>query len=211
MQYVQLRHYFKDFTIFSLNDIRQLEPNFHRRRLNEWQEKGYIKKVIKEFYVFSDKPVDENTVFEMANRIYKPSYISFETALSFYQFIPESVYGVTSASTRRTYTFHTHVGNFFYRTIKPDLFFGYEMNTYNGKIYKIAEPEKSMLDFLYLSPHLRTDPDFESLRINYEIFFQRVDLDKLEAYSLKYSQKTLIRRFSSFIRFLSVQREGNNA
>jgi predicted transcriptional regulator of viral defense system len=211
MQYVQLRHFLKDYTIFSLNDIRQLEPNFHRRRLNEWQEKGYIKKVVKEYYIFSDKPIDENALFEIANRIYKPSYISFEAALSFYQFIPESVYGITSASTRRTYTFHTLLGNFLYRTIKPDLFFGYEMNTYNGNVYKIAGPEKSVLDFLYLNRHMRTDADFESLRINYEIFFQVIDLNKLNSYSLKYSQKTLASRLNRFIRFLSDQKEKINA
>lgn len=211
MQYVQLRHFLKDYTIFSLNDIRQLEPNFHRRRLNEWQEKGYIKKVVKEYYIFSDKSIDENALFEIANRIYKPSYISFEAALSFYQFIPESVYGITSASTRRTYTFHTLLGNFLYRTIKPDLFFGYEMNTYNGNVYKIAGPEKSVLDFLYLNRHMRTDADFESLRINYEIFFQVIDLNKLNSYSLKYSQKTLASRLNRFIRFLSDQKEKINA
>jgi predicted transcriptional regulator of viral defense system len=211
MQYVQLRHNFKDHTIFSLNDIRQLEPNFHRRRLNEWQEKGYIKKVVKEYYIFSDKPIDENVLFEIANRIYKPSYISFEAALSFYQFIPESVYGITSASTRRTYTFHTRLGNFLYRTVKPDLFFGYEMNTYNGNVYKIAGPEKSVLDFLYLNCHLRTDADFENLRINHEIFFEEIDLNKLNTYSQKYSQKTLVSRLNRFIRFLSVQRERYNA
>jgi predicted transcriptional regulator of viral defense system len=211
MQYVQLRHLLKDYTIFSLNDIRLLEPNFHRRRLNEWQEKGYIKKVVKEHYIFSDKSIDENVLFEIANRIYKPSYISLEAALSFYQFIPESVYGLTSVSTRRTYNFHTYLGNFSYRTLKPDLFFGYEMITYNGNVYKIAGPEKAVLDFIYLNPRLRADPDFESLRINHEIFFQVIDLDKLNSYSSKYSQKTLASRVNQFIRFLSVQMERTNA
>jgi predicted transcriptional regulator of viral defense system len=207
MQYVQLRHHFKDHTIFSLNDIRQFEPNFHRRRLNEWQEKGYIKKVVKEYYIFSDKFIDENVLFEIANRIYKPSYISFEAALSFYQFIPESVYGITSASTRRTYAFHTPLGNFRYRTVKPDLFFGYEINSYNGSVYKIAGPEKAVLDFLYLNHHLKADADFESLRMNHEIFFQAIDLNKLNAYLHKYSQKTLVRRLNRLIRFLSDQKE----
>ena len=35
MQYIQLRQSFKDFTIFSLSDIRQVEPGFHRRRLKK--------------------------------------------------------------------------------------------------------------------------------------------------------------------------------
>ncbi len=211
MKYVQLRHNFKDHTIFSLNDIRQLEPNFHRRRLNEWQEKGYIKKVVKEYYVFSDESIDENALFEIANRIYKPSYISFESALSFYQFIPESMYGMTSASTRRTYTFHTPLGNFLYRTVKPDLFFGYEINTYNDNVYKIAGPEKALLDFFYLNRHLRTDADFESLRMNNEIFFQKIDLNKLNSYVEKFSQKNLFGRLNRFIWFLSDQREKINA
>lgn len=211
MQYIQLRQAFNDFTVFTLNDIRQIDPNFHRRRLNDWQAKGYIKKAIKEFYIFSDKHLDENVLFEIANRIYKPSYISFEMALSFYQFIPEIVYSMTSASTRRTYVFHTLFGDFQYRTIKPALFFGYEIIPYNSKIFKIAEPEKAILDYLYINAHLKTGTDFESLRINEEIFFQKIDLDKLTAYCQKFQNKMLIKRMSRFIKFLTSQRNRNNA
>ncbi|MCK4418271.1 hypothetical protein KAV79_00495, partial [Candidatus Aerophobetes bacterium] len=127
MQYVELKEALKDFTIFSLNDIKRIDRSFFRTRLNEWQGKEYIKKVIKGYYIFSDLELNENALFEIANKIYKPSYISFETALSFYHLIPESVYGITSASTRRTYKFKTQMAEFSYRTIKPELFFGYEL------------------------------------------------------------------------------------
>ena len=43
VQYLEFQNALKDFTVFSLADIRQAEPRFHRRRLNGWQEKGYIK------------------------------------------------------------------------------------------------------------------------------------------------------------------------
>lgn len=207
MQYIHLRQAFNDFTIFSLSDIRQLEPGFHRRRLNEWQDKGYIKKIIKEFYIFSDKNIDENVLFEIANRIYKPSYISLEMALSYHQLIPESTYGMTSVSTKRTYTFHTSMGGFKYCMIKPDIYFGYEIIPYNGKAFKIAEPEKAVLDFLYLNHQLKEFADFESLRINTEEFFQKIDLNKLKAYCQKYLQKTLTRRLNCFIKFLVSQKD----
>jgi len=211
MQYIQFRQHFKEYTVFSLNDIRQVEPNFHRRRLNEWQDKGYIRKVIKQFYIFADKEIDEQTLFEIANRIYKPSYVSLEMALSYYQLIPESVYGITSVSTRRTYRFNTAVGEFRYRTLKPDLFFGYALIRPERRIVKVAEPEKAVLDFIYFNPNLRSPSDFDSLRIDEDAFFQRIDLKKLEAYTQKYSQRTFSQRMENLIKFLSSNRDRNNA
>src|SRR3989344_3452385 len=42
---------------------------------------------------------------EIANRIYGPSYVSFEYALAYYRLIPETVYTVTSATTKTTREF----------------------------------------------------------------------------------------------------------
>ena len=133
MQYLELKESLKGFTIFSLTDIKKLNGNFHRRRLNEWQDKDYIKKVSKGFYIFSSLELNENVLFEIANRIYTPSYISLEMALSYYHLIPESVYGITSVSTRRTYKFKTSIAEFNYRTINPQLFFGYDIVKYDNK------------------------------------------------------------------------------
>ena len=73
MQYITLKEKLRDFTIFPITEIRKLDTGFHRRRLNEWQDKGYIKKVIKGYYIFSDLKLNENALFEIANRIYGPS------------------------------------------------------------------------------------------------------------------------------------------
>jgi len=83
MKYLELKSELRDFTIFSLNEIRNIEPGFHRRRLNEWQDKGYIKKVVRGYYIFSDLKLSEETLFKIANRIYLPSYISLESAFFF--------------------------------------------------------------------------------------------------------------------------------
>ena len=45
-----------------------------------------------------------------------------ESALSFYQLIPEAVFQLTSLSTRKTNNFHNHLGSFRYQTIHRSLF-----------------------------------------------------------------------------------------
>lgn len=206
MQYVQLKESLKDFTVLSLNDIRRIDNTFHRRRLNEWQDKDYIKKVIKGYYIFSDLVLNENALFEIANRIYSPSYISFEMGLFYYHLIPESVYGITSASSRRTYKFKTPIAEFNYKTIKPELFFGYDIIRYDNKYFKIASPEKAILDYFYINSHLKKESDFASLRINKDMFSEQIGTKRLYAFLKKFGQKTLKNRINSFLEFLSAER-----
>ena len=172
MNYIEFRKIAGPFTVFSLADIRQADPAFHRRRLNEWQEKSYIRKVIKGYYVFTDAPLNEKALFEIANRIYAPSYVSFEMALAYYGLIPESVYGITSASTRKTSHFKTQIGSFIYRTIQPKLYFGFDLVKNNEKLFKLASPEKAFLDLFYIKTELRDAASFESLRVNNEAFLK---------------------------------------
>ncbi len=202
MQYIELKESLKGFTIFSLTDIEKIDSNFHRRRLNEWQDKGYIKKITKGYYIFSDLELNENVLFEIANRIYSPSYISFEMALSYYHLIPESVYGITSASTRRTYKFKTLIAEFSYRTIKSGLFFGYNLVNYNNKYFKIASIEKAILDYFYINPQIEKSSDFASLRINRELFLKQIDEERLYSFLNKFDKKVLTKKINSFLRFL---------
>jgi len=198
MKFLELKNELKDFTIFSLNEIRTIAPNFHRRRLNEWQDKGYIKKVIRGYYIFSDLQLSEEILFKIANRIYLPSYVSLESALSYYHLIPESVYGITSISTRRTYHFKTSVGEFIYRSVKPQLFFGYYLMGYKDQHLKMASIEKALLDYFYLHPDIETEQDFDSLRINKEMFFEQMDEKKLMSFLGRFNQKKLTGRINHF-------------
>jgi len=202
MQYIKLKESLKDFTVFSLKDIRSIDSDFHRRRLNEWQDRKYIRKIIRGYYIFADLKINENVLSEIANRIYSPSYISFEMALSYYHLIPESVYGITSASTRKTYKFQTPIGQFSYRTVKPDLFFGYNLVSYNNRRFKIASVEKAILDYFYINPNIKNETDFISLRINKDLFLEQIDIARLNEYLERFSQKTLTTRINSFLEFI---------
>lgn len=202
MQYVEVRELLKKFTVFSLNDIRKINPNFFRARLNEWQKKGYLKKIVRNYYIFSDLNLNESVLFEIANKIYNPSYISFEAALSYYNLIPESVYAVTSASTRKTYKFKTSIGDFIYRKIKSDLFFGYALVKCGDKVFKMADIEKTLLDYFYINPQIKTTDDFVELRINKDVFIKQTDEGKLLKYLGAFGQGALTKRIKLFLEFM---------
>lgn len=202
MRYLELKENLKSFVVFSLRDIKKIEPGFYRSRLNEWQKKGYIKKIIKNYYTFTDQPVDENALFFIANKIYNPSYISLEMALSYYHLIPESTYGITSVTTKKTSVFNTTVGDFHYRSVRPSLFFGYNLIDWQGVKIKLAEVEKALIDFFYFNFYLKNKEDFEEMRVNKEELLVKLDETKLEKYLSVFNSKILSKRIQSFINFI---------
>jgi predicted transcriptional regulator of viral defense system len=199
MNFISFKNSLRDFPVFSLADIRAAHGVFDRRRLSEWQKKGYVRKIIKGYYLFSDIDIDESTLLAIANKIYKPSYISLETAMSYYRLIPESIYMTTSASTRRTSMFETPLARFSYRTIKPALFFGYSLMPGGTKI---AFLEKALLDYFYLNPEVRTVDDFSSLRINKEEMLSQVTRERLTDYVQRFNHKRLSRKMKHFLGWL---------
>lgn len=192
----------KSYVSFNLNDIRKIDAAFDLRRLSEWQEKGYLKMIRRGHYVFSDMQINESILFLLANKIYSPSYVSMEMALSHYNLIPETVYTITSISSLKTNRFKTDFGEFFYRHIKPQLMFGYRLVRYNGYNLKIAEPEKAILDYFYFNKSIITEDDFAGLRFNEEEFKELADKNKLQRYLIAFANKQLEKRFNIFLRYL---------
>jgi predicted transcriptional regulator of viral defense system len=202
MHFIQFKEQLKDFTVFSLADIRMVESTFHRRRLNEWHDKGYLKKIVRGYYMFSDVKLAEPVLYEIANRIYAPSYVSFETALAYYGLIPETVFGIVSASTRKTSRFETGVGRFSYHTVTRRIFFGYSILEHDGRHFKIADIEKALIDYLYLHSDLTTQKDIESLRLNTDVIHSNVDWKKLEAFAGRIGQTALNKRLAELRRYV---------
>ncbi|KUG21754.1 hypothetical protein ASZ90_008490 [hydrocarbon metagenome] len=203
MNYMELKEKLKDFVTFNLNDIRKVDNRFDLRRLNEWQKKGYIKKIRRGHYAFSSLEINESVLFLIANKIYTPSYVSLEMALSYYTLIPEAVYGITSVTSRKTNRFKTDFGEFIYRRVKPQLMFGYRLISYRNQNFKIAEPEKAILDYLYFNTNLRTTEDFDGLRFNSEEFKVQTDKDKLRNYLNAFGNKRLEKRFNKFLKYIN--------
>ena len=199
MQLIEFQKKLSMYPIFSLRDVQKIAPNFYRIQLDRWQKKGYIKRIKKEYYYFTDKEIDQNFLFYLSNKIYSPSYISLEKAFQYYDFIPEEIFQITSVSSKKTTKFTTSLGNFSYRHIKPSIFFGYRMIDYGKQKILLAEPEKAVLDYLYLNPRLKAADDFREMRINKQEFLEKIDFTKLQRYLKAFENKSLSSRVKTFL------------
>lgn len=194
MNYLLFREAFHHFGIFSVRDVTKLFPDFDSRRLVEWQRKGYIQKLVNKWYLFADIPMDDNLRYRIGNRLYRPSYISLESALSHYNLIPEAVFSLQSVSTRRTMVYDTVAGSFHYRSLKAELFFGYSAERNDTMPVLLANPEKAILDYFYLHSGLNRVEDIEGLRLNMDAIRSIIDWDKLEKYSACFESAVLNKR-----------------
>lgn len=203
MQYIDFNKRFHPLPIFSVNDILKSEPDFDRKQLVYWQKKGYLKKIINRWYCFSDQTLSENDLFFVANKIYSPSYISFESALAYHSLIPEGVYSIISATSLKTKSFKTAQGEFVYHKLKTNLMFGYDLMPSDGKVAKMAKPAKAILDYLYINTHISTIEAMEGLRINKEVFKNKIRKKELFSYLEVYKNKSLERRINVLLKLMS--------
>ena len=189
MDIITFQKAFRDSGVIELHEVQKAFPRFHARRLSDWQEKDYIQKIINRFYRWTDQPVTEQLAFYTANRIYRDSYISLWSALSFYGLIPEGVYQTYSVSTHKTKSFETPIGELIYKHIKPALFFGYRIERWDNKPILIAEPEKAILDTLYLNSHWRDAADIDALRLNWPVLAEIAQPATIQEYAAFYGNQ----------------------
>ena len=156
----------KLFTILDYKRILGIDYELAKRSISRYTQRGFIIKARKGLYFFKNNSPHE---FEIANKVYQPSYISFETALSFYGIIPETIYEVISASSRTTRSFNVNNIKYSYKKIKKDCFNGYKPIKIKDATILIAEPEKALVDYLYLVALGKR-----------KLAYERIDLSKIK-------------------------------
>jgi len=114
--------------------------------LIRYTKKGFLRKLKRGLYISTNRTPPP---WLIANQLYKPSYLSLESALSYYGLIPESIFSVTSVTTKTTREFEAGDHLYIYRTIKRQAFGGYRSIEINGDPILIAEREKAVADYLY--------------------------------------------------------------
>jgi predicted transcriptional regulator of viral defense system len=173
MIFNELKNRARNYPLFKLEDVFKWFPGAERattlNQLNLWTQKGYLERIRRGIYKLSDFEIGEP--FLLASFIYTPSYISLETALNYYSIIPDIPFAVTSVTTKKTITFRNkNYGVFFYSSIKPDLFFGFNSVLAEKKYgYNIALPEKALFDYFYLRAKKvkPTESFIEELRLSF--------------------------------------------
>lgn len=119
---------------------------------------GVLKRLRRGVYQLALRPGD---VPRIANLLYMPSYLSFESALARYGILSQIPYTVTFATPRRSKKMTLGATVVEFHQLRSDLFFGY---TLEQGLY-LAEPEKALLDELYLIKRGKASLPLDELRL----------------------------------------------
>jgi hypothetical protein len=157
-------------------------------QLSRWHKMGYIYQIKRGLYSFDDRLSSQLISF----LLYEPSYMSVESALSYYGLIPEMVPVTTAISTKKTRRFENQYGVFTYRHVNPKLFFGYvPVDDVFGK-YLLAEPEKAILDYIYFNQsRLLCAEDIEGIRLDIVEFSKTINVNKLNKYAMLFHSNNI--------------------
>lgn len=200
MNYLQFREQWLATGCFSIYQIRAWQPNFDGSNLVRWVKRGYLTKLRQDWYAFSELQSNPDMARFIACKIYSPSYISLHTVLSIYGIIPEAITQLTCVTTNRTTSYSNAYGQFLYQTVKSDLFFGYKQTALDrGGSYLLADPEKAIIDLLYLYPQYNSPNAMRELRFDEWWMQKELNCDRLRTYAMQTSKKTLVSRVELLI------------
>ncbi|MDR0832863.1 MAG: hypothetical protein LBN93_01535, partial [Candidatus Symbiothrix sp.] len=167
MHYFEFRQQLFDLACFNINQLYAWQPNFDRNNLTRWVKKGYLIRLRQGHFAFAEYKGKADYALYFANRIYRPSYVSLHTALSFYGMIPESVVQITSVTSLKTADFSNDFGEYSYKSVLEKLMFGYDLKPMlDNRTLQLASPEKALLDLLYLYPFYNNEQELEELRLD---------------------------------------------
>ncbi len=169
MQYETFEKHFRPLQIM---DSSLLLPFYEsvqqaQRQLSDWTRTGKLVQLRRGLYAFHSSSRGEHLHrFDIANLMVRPSYVSLQTALSYYDLIPEHVPSVTSVTTGRPQTLSNAFGRFIYRHIQTRFFYGFRhWNISNHQHVFLATPEKALLDLIYLTPNGDDEAYLRTLRL----------------------------------------------
>ncbi len=123
-------------------------------KINELVKSGELIAVKKGLYIPGAKiNIAKPEPFLLANHLRGPSYVSLESALSFWGFIPERVYEVSSITIKPAQTYKTSVGRFTYaHAALPYYAFGIRSVSLTPRqVVLIASPEKALCDKIVMT------------------------------------------------------------
>lgn len=195
MNFQEFRNKWFDLECVSSHQVYTWLPDFDKNNMGRWTKKGLLLKLRNGFYTFPEYKTKSGFAWYIANRIYRPSYVSLHSALAFYGMIPESVVQITSVTSMKTATFSNAIGEFSYKTVRPDLMFGYDIKPITeGHSFLLAKPEKALIDLLYLYPFYNTKSEIEELRLDMDFIHNTLNISLLKEYSKQINCKALEKR-----------------
>ena len=186
----------------------KVNPNIVRLQLTRWTKSGRVYQLRRGLYAIAPpyQKVKPHP-FLIANRMQRASYVSGQSALSFYGMIPDTVQATVSVTTGRPEQRETPLGVFEFRHVKPELLRGYHMTDLQGwkqpgQQALVATPEKALLDLVYLQPGGDTPEYLRELRLQN---LERLDLNELRRQAETFNTPKLSRAVEAIIRLVETE------
>ena len=175
-------------TIFSVDDLRQIwqikNKNYLKTIVARLFKSGKITRIKRGIYTISNN----YNIYELANKIKSPSYVSLETVLQkkgiIFQDYSSSVYAISNNTT----SIKIGKNTFKYFKIKDEILFN-PLGIENEDFVNIASVERAIVDRIYLTPGYY----FDNLR--------EVNIKELKKISQIYNKRTQ-REIKNIIRFI---------
>jgi len=202
--------------IFTLMELARWVGGSSNRRfalLKRALKSGEVIRIHRGLYCLGSKYLRQKPdPLVLAQRIYGPSYISLETALSYHGWIPEAVYAITSASMDRSREFETPLGQFSLTRIPQKVFYKEvtrvekeggsknEQGFHISESFLMASPLKALADYVYAHrlDWISANPVIESLRVD-ESSLSGVKVEAFDRLLANYSSRR-VRRFLEGLR-----------
>jgi len=194
-----LKQNIRIFTASEFMRIFKSSPVNTKYFLETQVNEGLLLRLKQGIYTLKTDPPSEE---EIANALYRPSYLSFEYALSYYHLIPEMPYTITSVTTKPTRLFTISSIAYSYRTVKKEAFTGYFLQKQENRSFLIAEKEKALVDYLYfvvLQKISGSERLMESLKDDGYYQTQGLNKEKVKEYIKLYDNERLNIFIASFI------------
>ena len=138
--------YAKRVSLFSINDAKKVfnieKDNTLYKILQRLEKKDIIRRIENGKYLFSFIEVSD---FEIANFLTSPSYISLESALSFYGIMSQFPYTITSITSKKSKRVIYEDKEYEFMHIRSKYIYGF----FKKNNFLIASPEKALIDELY--------------------------------------------------------------
>jgi hypothetical protein len=155
-------------------------------KINELVKSGELLSLRRGLYVAGpelDLPVPDSLL--IANHLRGPSYVSLESALSYWGMIPERVHEISSVTLKTSKTYTNDLGTFSYKHLSaPYYSFGIEQIELAAEQFAlIASREKALCDKIILTSGVL----LRSITQTEEFLFEDMRIDEYEAESLSIS------------------------
>jgi predicted transcriptional regulator of viral defense system len=146
--------------------------------LRRQERRGLVEHISRGLYV--NNLAHDFSPRELVGVLRSNAYISLETALAEWGISTQSPSALTCVTTGFPRKFLSATVHILYRRIGKKLYWGFEVKRTRHGSYRIAEPEKAILDWIYLQRQEGLPTAFDELNT------QAIDWKKLYKYAAKY-------------------------